>query len=187
MTRRTRITRRRRIFVGCEGESEQAYCQVLNDILNDQNLNLHLEVTLVGEGAGGPKQKVLKAIQKITHSEDCSGRFVKKVLFIDSDLVVNNPQGKLETEDIANKNGILLVWQEPTHEAFLLRHLPNCAAHRPLQSQLATNKLKAQWSEYKKPMPRMNIAKVIDVDRVKQAASVEQEFKSFLVALGWQL
>jgi hypothetical protein len=41
--RRTTIVQRRPIFLGCEGESEQAYGQVLNDLLREAKQPFHLD------------------------------------------------------------------------------------------------------------------------------------------------
>ena len=41
-----------------------------------------------------------------------------------------------------------------------------------------------QWPDYKKAMSRQDIAKVLNLDAVRRAATVEQELKSFLIFIG---
>jgi len=158
MVRRT-IAARRPVFLGCEGESEQAYCIVLEDIINQTIRNVHLETTLLGEGAGSPLAKIKKAIKKIEHYERTRSKFWKKAVLIDSDVIEQNAEQKNETENLAFLHGIRIIWQNPCHEAFLLRHLPNCAQLRPPTSVLSNSALIAQWPNYQKPMPRIQISK----------------------------
>ena len=66
MVRRT-ISARRPVFLGCEGESEQAYGIVISDIIKSAVSNVHFEAVLLGEGAGSPLAKIKKAIKKIDH------------------------------------------------------------------------------------------------------------------------
>lgn len=48
------IVQRTRIFPGCEGESEQSYGQLLNDLLSSTNVLIHLDVVTLNPGAGDP-------------------------------------------------------------------------------------------------------------------------------------
>lgn len=185
MVRRT-ISVRRPVFLGCEGESEQAYCIVLADIINQSVKDIHLETTLLGEGAGSPLTKIKKAIKKIEHYERTRSKFWKKAVLIDSDLVDQNAGHKVQTENFAGVHGIRVIWQQPCHEAFLLRHLPNCAQLRPPTSVLANRELIDKWPGYQKPMSRIQIAKNIGLNGLTQASAVEHEFRSFLNELGWR-
>ena len=186
--RRTRhiIARRRPVFLGCEGESERAYSQVLGDIVWQKIDSVHLEVMLLGEGAGSPLAKIHKAIKKIEDYERKRSRFWKKAVLIDSDLIAQNDNQGTDVERLAADHNIRVIWQRPCHEAFLLRHLPNCAQRRPPASALANSALIAEWPGYQKPMTRSQIAKMIDGGRIRQATSVESELRSFLTDIEWQ-
>src|SRR3546814_11518186 len=54
--------------------------------------------------------------------------------------------------NIAARLRLLLVWQETCHEAFLLRHLPDCEGRRPSSTRIATDELSRRWPEYEKAM-----------------------------------
>jgi hypothetical protein len=179
------ISSRRPVFLGCEGESEQAYCIVLGDIIKQTVNNVHLEATLLGEGAGSPLAKIKKAIKKIEQYERTRSKFWKKAVLIDSDLIDENVEQKTQTENLASSHGIRIIWQQPCHEAFLLRHLPNCSQLRPPTTVLANRELVTKWQNYQKPMSRIEIAKSINRVGLTQAISVEAEFKEFLDELGW--
>jgi hypothetical protein len=180
------IPSRRPVFIGCEGESEQAYCVVLGDIIKRTVNNVHLEATLLGEGAGSPLAKIKKAIKKIEQYERTRSKFWKKAVLIDSDIIDHSAEQKIQTENLALSHGIRIIWQQPCHEAFLLRHLPNCSQLRPPATELASRELVMKWPSYQKPMSSIQIAKCINRDGLEQASSVEAEFRGFLNELGWQ-
>lgn len=180
------IARRRPVFLGCEGESEQAYSQVLGDIVRQDIQTIHLEVVLLGAGAGSPVAKIQKAIKKIEEYERKRSRLWKKAVLIDSDLAELPGNHKSDAENLAAIHEIRIIWQMPNHEAFLLRHLPNCAQRRPPTSALANSVLITEWPGYRKPMTRTQIARMVDGGRIRQAASVESEFRSLLTDIGWQ-
>lgn len=179
------IPSRRPVFLGCEGESERAYCIVLGDIMKQAINSIHIEATLLGEGAGSPLAKIKKAIKKIDQYEKTRSKFWKKAVLIDSDTVDHNVEQITQTENLALSRGIRIIWQQPCHEAFLLRHLPNCAQLRPPTSMLANRELVAKWQNYQKPMSRIEIAKYINRIGLAQVILVESEFREFLDELGW--
>ena len=183
---RNNITVRRPVFVGCEGESEQAYCSVLRDIIAQTVKDVHFEVVLLGEGAGSPIAKIQKAIKKITQYERTRSKFWKRVVLLDSDLIDQDESQRVFTEKLAADHGLGILWQTPCHEAFLLRHLPNCVHGRPPTSALAHAALVAQWQIYQKPMTRSQVAKKIDINGLRQVVSVEISFRTFLNDIGWQ-
>lgn len=184
MRPRHRVARRKPVFLGCEGESEQAYGQMLYDIVRKTVITIHLEVSLLGSGAGSPSAKIRKAIEKIEDYERKRSRFWKQVVLIDSDLIDGNDAQRIEAENLAAECEIRVIWQRPCHEAFLLRHLPGCAQHRPPTSALSQANLIDEWPEYKKPMTRLQLVRRINENSVRQAASVENEFRSFLAVIG---
>ena len=179
------IPSRRPVFLGCEGESEQAYCIVLGDIIKQTVNNVHLEAMLLGEGAGNPLAKMKKAIKKIEQYERTRSKFWKKAVLIDSDVIDHDLEQKILTENLASSRGIRIIWQQPCHEAFLLRHLPNCSQLRPPATVLAGRELGMKWPSYKKPMSSIQIAKKINLNGLFQVSAVEPEFRTFLTEIGW--
>lgn len=177
--------RRKPVFFGCEGESEQAYGRVLGEVIEQRVHNVHLEVTLLGEGAGSAPAKIQKALKKIEHYERTRSKFWRKAVLMDSDIVQWDDEQRTIAENLAASHEIRVIWQSPCHEAFLLRHLPNCAQRRPPTSAVAKSALIAQWQEYQKPMSRYQLGMRISSDSISQAISVENEFRLFLSDIGW--
>lgn len=179
-----RITfrRRRPVFVGCEGQSEQAYGQLLRDLIGESTVAIHFQVVLLGAGAGSPEAKIRKALLEIEKFQRQRSKFWKKVVLLDTDIA--NGAQKQTVDSLAMENGIQIIWQEPCHEAFLLRHLPNCGNLRPPTTAAAESKLRTLWPGYQKPMTRQQLATRINIDQLRQAVAVEPTLASFLHGIG---
>lgn len=120
---RSSIPLRRPVFVGCEGESESGYVGLLQDMIREANVPVHLLIADLGIGAGDPLARVL-------------------------------------------------------------RHLPRCATRRPPDSPEAERALRREWTDYKKPMARADLATRINLAAVFQAAGVEPELNAMLRCIG---
>jgi hypothetical protein len=178
--RRSTIIQRKPVFVGCEGESEQAYGQVLNDLLREPDRHFHLEVVNLSPGAGDPISRLRKAEQEIARRRLRRSEFRLRVALLDSDQVDRAPELRQQADRHARNLGIRIIWQEPCHEAFLLRHLDGFAQQRPPTCVAANAKLKDAWPDYRKPMTKIQLARRIDIDAVRRAAAVEPALYAFL-------
>ncbi len=176
--RRSIIAQRKPIFLGCEGESEQAYGQVLNDLVREKHF--HLEVVNLSPGAGDPITRLRKADREITRRRQRRSEFLLRAVLMDSDLVDRDVQLRWQAEQFAKSLRIRIIWQEPCHEAFLLRHLDRFAQNRPPTSTSAEAALKVAWPDYHKAMTKMQLARRIDLDAVRRAACVEPALYAFL-------
>lgn len=182
--RRQTITPRKPIFLGCEGESEQSYGQLLNDLLRAENRPVHIEVVNLSPGAGDPLSRLRRAAQEISRREQRRSEFVRRVTLLDSDQVDGDAGRRQEAERFAQRFRIGVIWQEPCHEAFLLRHLEGYAHHRPSTTRAADVALRAAWPEYGKPMSRLLLARRIGLAHVRRAAVVERALAAFLREIG---
>lgn len=184
MRRRPIIQPKKPAFLGCEGESEVAYGQVLNDLLRVAALPVHVHVEILAPGAGDPLARVQRSLQRIAERERWRGRFWLKAILMDSDQAERGPNRAAKAKQLAAQHDIALIWQEPCHEALLLRHMPNRSNHRPPICRVAQQELKRVWPEYEKPMARAQLAKRIDLDAIWRAAHVEPELHAFLEDIG---
>jgi hypothetical protein len=76
MRRRPTIPQRRRIFLGCEGESERSYSALLNQVaLEERNLHIALDVELLRPGGGDPLALVQLACRLIERKTGQSWTF----------------------------------------------------------------------------------------------------------------
>jgi hypothetical protein len=89
--------------------------------------------------------------------------------------------------DLANKAGIQLIFQRPTHEALILRHLDGCQRRRPQTPADALASVRREWPAYEKPMSAMRLAERLTDTHIVQACQVEPELRAFLIDLGFLL
>lgn len=178
------IVQRVPIFLGCEGESEQGYGRLLNDLLRAADLAIHLEVVNLNPGTGDPISRLRRAEQEIKRRQVRRSEFKGKAVLMDSDQVDGNAQWRRDAEQLAQKLDIRIIWQEPSHEALLLRHLAGRDRNRPPTTQAANAALQADWPEYRKPMTRVLLARRIGLEEICRAAAVEVSLAGFLREVG---
>lgn len=170
---------RRRIFLGCEGDSERSYGALLQHLIDQRAQDVHVDRVLLG--GGDPLTLVTRATQAI---EQKSARFGESyelhALLLDSDRRGQNKKKDQEALKLATEWKLRLIWQDPCHEAFLLRHLKGCDHLRPRTVSEAHEKLLKRWPHYWKGIPYVRLKAVIDYDAVNRAASVEPELFEFL-------
>lgn len=181
--RRPTIPQRKRVFIGCEGASEASYCALLARLAEGPpRLHLHIEPHILQPGAGDPLELVKKAISTLRFEEKRRAVFAVKAIILDR----GQPDKCAAATLLASKAGILLVWQDPDHEALLLRHLPNCQQKRPPRgASLAA--LQREWPSYFKALPMLELARRISRAGVFAAASVEPDLQELLSAIGFVL
>jgi hypothetical protein len=178
------IPLRRPIYIGCEGDSEVGYAGLLQDLIRDGNLAVHLYVDLLGPGTGDPLSRIEMAVLRLRMLKRRHSLPNERFAFLDSDQAERDPARAARACELAAENGIKIVWQHPCFEAMLLRHLPGKSSNRPIDTLTASKALKKVWPEYLKPMSRANLARRIDKDAVLRAARVETELVSLLRCIG---
>jgi hypothetical protein len=89
--RRATIPQRRRIFLGCEGESEQGYGALLSRIAEGMNLHLAIQSVLLRPGGGDPLDLVSLAIELSERDERRRGAFAFKAALLDCDKLGVSP------------------------------------------------------------------------------------------------
>lgn len=186
MTRRRPpyIPQRRPVYIGCEGKSEVSYAQLLQDLLREAEMPVHLVVQELGPGAGDPLARVELAAHRLAHLRKTREAPKERFVLLDFDQAERDRQRAERAQRAAAANNIVIVWQRPCFEAVLLRHLDGRAAHRPPDTAEAGNALTRNWPEYQKPMSRTNLARRLDLAAVQRAAAVEPELMTLLRCLG---
>ncbi|HMK90345.1 MAG TPA: RloB domain-containing protein [Methylocystis sp.] len=183
MSRHAKIPQKSPVFLGCEGDSEQAYGQVLNALLHENERQFFIQVVNLNPGAGDPLAMLRRAGKELERLGKSRAEYRLKFMLIDSDRVDREPERRRQAEEKAWKLDVSIVWQEPCHEAFLLRHIDGLSHKRPTTTAEAITTLRSRWPEYRKPMTRMQLAKRIDLDSLKRAAAVEPSLSSMLRCL----
>lgn len=186
MTRRRTpyIPQRRPVYVGCEGASEVSYAGLLQDMLRDADLPVHLVVEELGPGAGDPLARIEMAVSRLYRLRRTRTEPAERFALLDSDQALRDPQRADQARRVAADNNIIIVWQHPCFEAVLLRHLQDRDTRRPPDTPEAGRALKREWPDYQKPMPRVALSRRIDRAAVLRAAAVEPDLEILLRCLG---
>lgn len=176
-----RIPQRRRIFVGCEGQSEVGYGTLIARMVRElPHIHLYIQVEVLQPGAGDPLALIERAAQIIATIESRREPFAVKAVLLD----IGGPQIKAAAAARAAGHGIdHVIWQSPEHEAVLLRHLPGCQQRRPPRgASLAA--LRGEWPGYEKGMSAQQLARRIGIEQIRAACTVEAELRTFLTEIG---
>jgi RloB-like protein len=181
------VPQRRRVLVGCEGDSERGYAALLGELLDGIRADRYLDIVPLQPGAGDPLQLVERAIAYLAADARKRGRlsYMERAILLDRDRRTDNPDRGAQAETRARANKLRLIWQQPCFEALLLRHLPSCRERRPPMTALAIDELERHWPGYVKGLPAIRLAERIDAAAVRQAAAVEPELAAFLRTIGF--
>jgi RloB-like protein len=171
MSRRKKISKRRRIFIGCEGESEQGYVALLQLLATELSIPVHL-VGVVLQPAGDSLALLVKA-ELALKKHLARGSFVGRFIFLDDDLVGRSPENDRKALAIADRLDIQLIWQHTCFEALLLRHFEGCERMRPPENDRAMQALQRKWPRYQKATSGRDLRAKISLDEVRRAGIVE--------------
>lgn len=179
------IRQRRRLFVGCEGESEQGYTALLARLFEEARLAVHLDAVLLQPGGGDPLALVERAAARVAEREGSRGDpYARRFVLLDRDKIGQTPQRDQRIPGVAAGADLQLIWQRPCHEAMLLRHLEDCAQPQPPTTPIACQQLGARWPGYQKAMPAARLAERLDRAAVERAAAVEPDLAILLKEIG---
>jgi hypothetical protein len=186
MKRRNPIPQRTRIFLGCEGESEQSYGVLLSRLVERQHKRIFLNTVLLRPGGGDPLGLVQLAERRKKHAEKNDSSFAASFVLLDSDKKGKAPARDQQAETLATEAGLDLIWQDPCHEAMILRHLLNCDQMRPQTTAIAIATLHTRWPAFVKAMPAAKLSATLDEDHVRRARAVEPGLNRLLNAIAFQ-
>ncbi len=185
MARQPRIPRRRRFFVGCEGESEQGYAAMLQEFANQTGLAIHLDTKVMSK-AGDPLALVERAAAAIPQGErGAKPPYLERFLLLDTDLIGQNPDRDTRMLQIAEQSKLVLVRQDCCFEAFLLRHFDGHENDKPPTATVALDRLMDIWPQYRKGTPAQELAKHLTLENVQKAAKnpLNADFEPFFSTL----
>ena len=148
---------------------------------DDKTIKSHVKPQDLNPGAGSPVELVRKAAQKIREWEKRRETFHFKSILLDRGTEAMNN----EAEALASAEGIdLLIWQDPDHEAFLLRHFAGCQTLRPPAGS-SMRALKRLWPDYDKATPAIKLAQKIKFADIIAASGVEPGLRTLLNKIGF--
>ena len=185
MSPRPSVPRRKRFFIGAEGESEKSFARWLERLRNHPNPIVHLDIAVCDGGDSlAIANHAVNRYRKHTHER---GKFAAGLILLDSDRIKQDRSNNRDP-DIALKDqrGIRLVYLTPNLEGLLLRlH----AGHE--QEFVATDKalraLRKQWPEYKKPVSTDALEARFSLSDLQRASRHDTDLRKVLTTLGLPL
>lgn len=178
MTRHRVIERRARVFLGCEGESEQGYGALLQRLSDASGAKTHLVLVNL-QPAGDPLELAKKAERKLAEEIKRGGPFAAQAVMLDTDRLPELPDGGLGAKAILARNKMIVIWQRPDFEGLLLRHFEGHQHDNPPRGR-SVAALSALWGGYHKNMSAAELQRMIELNHVLRAAAVEPSLRELL-------
>ncbi|CAN5667538.1 hypothetical protein BH10PSE14_BH10PSE14_37460 [soil metagenome] len=172
------------IFIGCEGQSEMGYAGWLRFLVRDRDLPVHLELSDLGLGAGDPLARIDLAIERLARLEANREPYVGRFVLLDTDQLEAIPDRAERARRRAIANNITVIWQVPTHEAFLLRHFAGRLMDQPHDARAADAALAREWAGYRKPSPAHQLERRLDLAGAHRVAGLLPELAELLQMIG---
>ena len=186
MAGRRAIRRRKRFFVGCEGQSEQGYAKLIQQIADEEGLAVHIDAKILVK-AGDPLAMTKRAVAEIAFGEQ-SPRSVysHRFLLFDTDRLGQSPARDIKIKRLASQNELTLVQQDICFESVLLRHFSDHETDNPMTSANALSRLAKIWPDYRKGASAMELGRKIGPSDIRRAAksNLNSDLAVFLDKLG---
>ena len=172
-----RIPRRRRVFVGAEGESERAFAAWLRRLCDDRGLHLHLDVFVAGGGDGAG------IVRRCAERCEKGKPYVRRLVLLDADRIPEDRTNDRAPEPVAAKADIDLILLEPSLEGVLLRLHKGQETRKPAR-QNTESELRKLWPDYRKPPKADDLEKRFDLGDLRRAAKRDAHLRKLLEGLG---
>ena len=182
--RRALVPQKRLVFLACEGQGEEGYGRWLNRLAGDYGVPVAIRAESLG--GGDPFALVEKALERLARTERYRGRYAVRWLLLDADRLGEDPGRDAQAQALAKRKGFRLLWQEPVHEAFLLRHFAGLETRRPPDRPRAEALLQKVWPDYYKGMDAIGYGAVLKLDRLFRGRKAEEGLNALLRAMGWR-
>lgn len=168
---------RKRVFVGCEGDSERSYVRWLQR--RSDELDLHLHFDGWPAHGGDPLAIVISSIAKMRERSARHGPYTAAAVLFDADKLGITPARDKQIPRLTRQANMAVLAQTFDHEAILLRHFQGCKTLRPPAGK-SLPRLRREWPEYSKPADALQLEARIDLAGLFRMISVEPAFARFL-------
>lgn len=173
---------RRRVFVGCEGDSEVGYAAFIGLLAEEAHLAVHLDIRRCR--GGDPLAIVETAVNELRVRRNRHGAYAVRAIFLDADRREDAPVRAAKADRLLQDHEIHAIWSQPALEALLLKHIRGCERLEPATTVLALRQLQDCLPGYRKGMPARELRAELDGAALARAAAVVPALQAFLVAIG---
>jgi hypothetical protein len=183
-SRRLSRPRKKPVFLAGEGLSERGYCRWLNRLAAETNAPVAIRAEALR--GGDPLDLIEQSIDRLRTVERQRGFYRTRGLLLDGDLRGQSIERDAQAIRLAQDKRIRLIWQEPLHEAFLLRHFAGYENHRPPDQASAERLLRRVWPDFTKGLDGSDYGRVLTAEHLTVVRTVERDLNAFLRDAGWR-
>ncbi len=180
--RRAHRPQRKRIFAGCEGESEVGYAAFIGLLAEEAGIRIHIDARICR--GGDPLAIVEAAVGELERRSKQRGAYAVRAIFLDADRRGEALDRSARADRLLRDHGFQPIWSRPTLEALLLKHMPDCERLAPTTPASALRELRKRWPEYRKGMSAEGLRAGIDRAGAIRAATAAPGLHKFLDAIG---
>ena len=176
-----RYPKRKRIFVGAEGQSERSLAKWLKILCEEQGINFHFDITVSN---GGDSLTITEhAVYEYRKRAQTRGKFSSGLILLDSDRLQQDIQSGRDPEPKASSENLKLVYLKPNFEGLLLRPHTGREKQFPTADEAERN-LKKLWHNYRKPASAEELHRRFGIEDVRRAALHDTNLRWMLEKLG---
>ena len=180
MARRRTVPKRRRIFVGAEGESERSFAKWLSDLCEKVGLHVHLDIRVCG---GGDGFNVVEYSVEQYRQRKHHGPYSAALVVLDADRIEEDRSHGRDPLTALGNEKLRLIFLKPNIEGLL------CRLHRGHESRFgsaseAKGLLQRLWPEYAKPTSAEMLGRRFELGDLRRAARHDTDLRQALELLG---
>ncbi len=176
---RQRIPRKKRIFIGTEGQSEKSFAAWLQRLCDIEGVHIHLDVVV---GQGGDSLAVVQRAVRKYKSRDRG--FKSAFVLLDWDRLGEDKRRDRDPQQGLGSTPLELVFMQPTLEGVLLRLHEGHEERVMPSARDADRELRRLWQGYNKPASAESLLARFQLPDLKRAAIHDRELQSMLDMLG---
>lgn len=181
MTKRRPVPRRRRVFIGAEGESERSLAKWLGRLCKKAGLHVHLDVIVCG---GGDSFAVAThAVDQYRKRSKAYGEFSAGLALLDADRLEEDRSRGRDPATAVGVGSPRLVYLTPNLEGLLVRLHPG-RENRFVLAHDAERSLRRLWPEYVKPASADALGRRFGLDDLRRASQHDADLRLLLEILG---
>jgi len=187
MAHHTKVLKRpqlKRVFLGCEGDSERSYGAWLQAVAKDYKIGITVDTYPDTGGGNQPYDIIERCMLEMLRRERRYGPYFSRAILLDSDNINNDPDQNNNAIERARAHNVRVVLQDYEHEAFLLRHIAGHEHTRPNKGQ-GRAALQAAWPEYRRKFGKVQLYDKFGLEDLRRVCSVEPELREFLRSISF--
>lgn len=180
MARRRTVPKRRRIFVGAEGESERSLAKWLGDLCQEDGLHVHLDIRVCG---GGDSLGIVEYSVEQYRQRQRHGPFSAALVLLDADRVEDDRSRGRDPLMALGSEELSLIYLRPNIEGLLFR-LHRSHESRFVSAREAKRMLQGLWPGYAKPISAEVLGRRFESNDLWRVAQHDTDLRQALQLLG---